>query len=170
MTRPVLQAWHRSDQAECSHPTMGFVVLRQSNNLEQVRKVCLTCGYGNHQALPHRGHPNRGSYPILEHHPYPCSCHESNVQRLARALEQAPRPTYNEYLNSRQWRERREYAIRRALGRCQVCNIEASYLHVHHRTYERLGAEYDADLLVLCRECHELFHAHIGGATRREAA
>jgi hypothetical protein len=28
-------------------------------------------------------------------------------------------------------------------------------LHMHHRTYERLGAELPSDLQVLCRPCHE---------------
>ena len=42
--------------------------------------------------------------------------------------------------------------------RCQVCNTDKSILDTHHRTYERLGRELDGDLIVLCRDCHRIFH------------
>jgi biotin operon repressor len=62
------------------------------------------------------------------------------------------------YLRSAHWAETREAALERAEHRCQVCN-GGDRLDVHHRTYERLGAEEPADLTVLCRRCHELFHS-----------
>lgn len=34
---------------------------------------------------------------------------------------------------------------------------ETSRLHVHHRTYERLGEELPEDLVVLCEVCHEAY-------------
>lgn len=61
------------------------------------------------------------------------------------------------YLRSDHWRETRLAALERAEHRCQVCNRDGS-LDVHHRTYERLGEERPADLTVLCRACHSLFH------------
>jgi hypothetical protein len=68
--------------------------------------------------------------------------------------------TYSEYLKSGEWKSRREHAIIRARHRCQVCNTpeEGAILDVHHRTYENLGNEMSADLIVLCRGCHRLFH------------
>jgi 5-methylcytosine-specific restriction endonuclease McrA len=41
-----------------------------------------------------------------------------------------------------------------------VCNATTS-LDVHHRTYERFGHEDVDDLTVLCRTCHDLFHARL---------
>jgi hypothetical protein len=35
-------------------------------------------------------------------------------------------------------------------------------LQVHHRTYERRGAELADDLVVVCRQCHEIHHRHCG--------
>ena len=64
---------------------------------------------------------------------------------------------YLEYLDSSEWRAKRELALERAGHRCQVCNL-ATRLDVHHRTYENLGVEDVGDLTVLCRECHEAFH------------
>lgn len=68
---------------------------------------------------------------------------------------------YNEYLQTSHWKETRAAAIERAHNRCQLCNADKS-LHVHHRTYERIGEELDADLIVLCSSCHSRFHRGIG--------
>jgi hypothetical protein len=71
---------------------------------------------------------------------------------------------YEAYIQGPAWAKRRAKAIRRAEGRCQLCNSKRQ-LTVHHRTYDRLGDERDADLTVLCRNCHERFH----GITKAEA-
>jgi len=60
------------------------------------------------------------------------------------------------YLRSAEWAEFRRGVLDRAGGRCQVCNA-AVPLQVHHRTYERLGAELPEDVLALCDSCHVLF-------------
>lgn len=65
--------------------------------------------------------------------------------------------TYKEYIQSDGWKVRRLRALALAENRCQVCN-SPNAPQVHHRTYERLGHERDADLIVLCRDCHKLFH------------
>lgn len=72
-----------------------------------------------------------------------------------------PPQTYDAYLRSPEWKEKRADALARALRRCQLCNAKAKKgapLDVHHRTYERLGHEEPADLIVLCRDCHGRFH------------
>jgi hypothetical protein len=62
------------------------------------------------------------------------------------------------YLRSRHWREvRRSYERHpTAPHRCAVCG--AHRYELHHRTYERLGAEDMGDLLALCRSHHEQLH------------
>lgn len=64
---------------------------------------------------------------------------------------------YREYLQTDEWKGKREQALRRARYCCQLCSA-GGQLHVHHRTYIRRGAEPYSDLIVLCRECHEVFH------------
>jgi len=64
---------------------------------------------------------------------------------------------YRDYLQTPEWQERRKAALKRAGYRCQVCN-RGRTLHVHHRTYERRGAELASDLIDLCDECHALYH------------
>ena len=76
--------------------------------------------------------------------------------------------TYAAYLRSDAWKAAAAAALDRAGHRCAVCNADRwfSRLDVHHRTYERLGAERPEDLVVLCRHCHSLFHQH-GKLARR---
>jgi hypothetical protein len=38
------------------------------------------------------------------------------------------------------------------------------HLEVHHNTYERYGDESTFDLIVLCEQCHELFHGIVEDA------
>lgn len=76
------------------------------------------------------------------------------------------RATYAEYLRSEVWQEKRAAALDRANHACQLCN-RTKNLHVHHRTYERIGGdELPEDLTVLCATCHEHFHG-IGGGPKR---
>lgn len=64
---------------------------------------------------------------------------------------------YYQYLQSPEWARLRELKLKQADGRCQLCNSNKA-LHVHHRTYERLGRERLVDLTVLCADCHAKFH------------
>lgn len=90
---------------------------------------------------------------------------EQFMERARESLSNSRNPTkihinYYEYINSLEWMKKSGEAKRRAGYKCQVCNRSNSetVLHTHHRTYERLGAEREQDLIVLCRECHRIFH------------
>ncbi len=79
--------------------------------------------------------------------------------RDADRLEELRTMPYREYLRTPEWQSRRRIALVAASHRCQVCNASDN-LDVHHRTYERRGAEHESDLTVLCRSCHAVFHEH----------
>ncbi len=72
---------------------------------------------------------------------------------------------YDEYMESDAWKERAIAAKRHAKRRCQICYSKED-LHAHHRTYERLGDELPTDLVVLCGQCHALFHGYMVGGSR----
>jgi len=67
-------------------------------------------------------------------------------------------PDYQAYLSSDAWKARRVKAFAAAKGICLGCGRAAGC--VHHRSYERLGSEADADLVALCRDCHHACHLH----------
>lgn len=60
---------------------------------------------------------------------------------------------YQHYLQTAHWRIRRNRALSLAGFKCSRCRT-GRQLQVHHLSYERIGAELDADLEVLCRGCH----------------
>lgn len=66
---------------------------------------------------------------------------------------------YADYLLTPEWEARRKAMLKAAGYRCMVCNRDR-VTNVHHRTYERRGVEHPSDLIVLCDECHMLFHRH----------
>jgi len=75
-----------------------------------------------------------------------------------KSIDQLKKMPYAKYLESDHWQERRVRHLRSAGFRCQLCNADNTKLHVHHRTYERKGCERFSDLIVLCEECHHIFH------------
>lgn len=84
--------------------------------------------------------------------------------------------SYADYLQSEDWKVRRDRALYLAQHRCQSPTCELGHLRswtdaelatlprnryrleVHHLTYERLGREHPDDLIVLCRACHAAQH------------
>ena len=61
------------------------------------------------------------------------------------------------------WKRIRDQMLERAGHACSLCDKTAdnSILDVHHRHYRRHGFELLADLIVLCRECHDRHHAKL---------
>lgn len=71
---------------------------------------------------------------------------------------------YYEYIQSPEWKKKRDVCLAYWDNRCAIC-FSPDNLHVHHRTYDRLGHEQFTDLIVLCDDCHALYH----GKTRMGA-
>jgi len=77
------------------------------------------------------------------------------------SLRQLP---YRDYLLTPHWAQMKRIAhaasSRSLQPRCQLCGCddERNMFHVHHNTYTRLGQEDLLDLVVLCHDCHKLFH------------
>ena len=64
---------------------------------------------------------------------------------------------YGEYLKGTHWSAIKA-AIRHAYGsQCRICRSKKS-LHVLHRTYVHLGQELWNDVVLLCEQCHDLYH------------
>lgn len=80
---------------------------------------------------------------------------KKDLQKI-RELREMP---YEEYLQTKQWKNKAKKKRARARYRCQLCNSPSDPV-VHHRTYENRGDETMNDLTLLCRECHALFHKH----------
>ncbi len=84
------------------------------------------------------------------------------VERLAE-LRAMP---YQEYLRTPEWKRTRTAALWCAAYSCSLDATHTRGLEVHHRTYEHLGVERVSDLIVLCHDCHRLYHSEYGRPRR----
>ena len=93
---------------------------------------------------------------------------KSGTQRLVpETFEEGKYASFKEwyhesYLKSAWWQIARAIVLDRAGNRCQMCNDPTNQLYLHHRNYEHWGTPAELkDLIVLCKECHELFHTNL---------
>lgn len=64
---------------------------------------------------------------------------------------------YNKYLQSPEWREKRDRVLKRDKYMCQCC-LNALATQVHHKSYvfvDMSGGEPAFDLVAICTPCHE---------------
>jgi 5-methylcytosine-specific restriction endonuclease McrA len=76
--------------------------------------------------------------------------------------------SYRDYLKSEHWQSFRKKffasikarQMREKYGglRCEFCEA-SGILHLHHRTYKRLGKEWLGDVVLICENCHNLVHS-----------
>lgn len=64
---------------------------------------------------------------------------------------------YDRYLQSAEWKRKRDLVIQRAGGICEGCGINRA-TQAHHLHYEHLYNEFLWELKAVCRECHERVH------------
>lgn len=65
--------------------------------------------------------------------------------------------TYRDYLLSDTWKNKRTSYYKTHKKECRACG-KTYKIHLHHKTYIRLGNERDADLVPLCSTCHSALH------------
>jgi len=70
-------------------------------------------------------------------------------------------PEYERYLRSPQWFAKRDAALARAHGRCEVIGCWRPANHVHHKHYKNMFAETPDDLLAICNTHHRQLHSTI---------
>lgn len=74
-----------------------------------------------------------------------------------RAKQLAAMP-YSDYLQTVEWQAKRRVLLRERGNQCERCPGLNRALHVHHKTYKRVGHELPEDLEVLCEQCHREEH------------
>jgi 5-methylcytosine-specific restriction endonuclease McrA len=64
---------------------------------------------------------------------------------------------YKSYLQSALWRRTRSDYLWHVGKWCEVCHLGKA-TEVHHVTYKNLGNEGFADLMAVCKRCHQRIH------------
>lgn len=82
-----------------------------------------------------------------------------SVTKKENKLETLP-VVYEEYIHSPGWRRKRaDYFSSGRPRHCQGCmDRDIKSVHLHHKTYERLGHEDLDDLVAVCQNCHQMIH------------
>ena len=87
---------------------------------------------------------------------------DAEIDRLVE--EKTWRAKYEGYLQTPRWFAKRRAKLWESnftcadCGYCGLTHPVDIQLHVHHKTYERLGDECMDDLVVLCWHCHDKYH------------
>jgi hypothetical protein len=72
---------------------------------------------------------------------------------------------YSAYLRSPHWALKRELVLERSGGVCECC-LQRDAVEVHHEKYPRSPMQWGQEplwwLRAVCRECHGVFHPHMG--------
>lgn len=72
---------------------------------------------------------------------------------------------YSAYTPTPEWRYKKNEAFKLFGRKCQRCDASEK-IEVHHKTYDRIGAEnVNTDLAILCEDCHDLYHMSYSVAT-----
>lgn len=158
---------------DCTHEgKMLHVRYEMSNGRYQLRKQCSFCGYLDSQNLKHNRVANINNVPIvnifkkdrreqLYEHERERLYEESKPERIKdwERKQKENKIAYDRYLNSDEWRVRRDKAFERDSERCVLCHREGN--HVHHMTYRNIFNEDIRDLITVCTECHEYIHGRV---------
>lgn len=64
---------------------------------------------------------------------------------------------YRDYIQSQRWMQRKRKYFETHEKKCKACKTSRR-IELHHKTYNRLGQERDADLVPLCQLCHSKVH------------
>lgn len=64
---------------------------------------------------------------------------------------------YDAYILSPEWEWRKVQFYRRFHRVCAACRATID-VDLHHMNYQRLGREWDIDIIPLCRTCHTFIH------------
>lgn len=154
---------------ECDH-TYTTILIENTNGATHVRRFCTKCHYLQHgikkseftatelSKLPRRTleqyYAFKGSIPhdSIEQGDFIRELHTKQSEYSFNARHSQ----YEEYLNTSDWKYKRDIIMSRFNHVCQICGSKAT--QVHHITYEHIQNEYPFELVPLCRQCHKDWH------------
>lgn len=118
------------------------------------KEIVAVVGY--HPEGPFR-HPEWSIEGLVER--YGADGARARFDKHLETLIQGPRDVdYDEYINSPEWKDKVNRIKSERGNKCQVCSA-TDHLDGHHNTYDHFANEHDNDIVILCRSCHDTFHA-----------
>ena len=144
----------------CEHKITRLVYKTFINGANHYYYQCTFCfkqasDWIGRKALGHKAlvaiHEDQDGYGLI----YPKT--DRDQKRHADEVHRHAMERYAIYLNSPEWKVKRQQALSRDHNRCQAalrgCTRQAT--EVHHLSYTSVGAELLCDLTSVCHHCHE---------------
>jgi 5-methylcytosine-specific restriction endonuclease McrA len=168
-----------NDRKECCHqPDYHLVKLVTSGRTLQAKEQCKNCGNVKGPALGGYTKEQKEALPMLnealrelrqslisDQYREAHRRASEGRNRLYNAQREQRRESwlqeYSKYLNSPEWRTKREQVLKRDNYRCQAC-LNNYATQVHHKSYEFVdlaGSEPCYDLVAICTPCHDRIEA-----------
>lgn len=154
----------------CNEPTLEFVRFLQTNGVFTLRKICRNCDRLHSQAFKKDLVNNFSALSVVDNSVNDTHYEHSRIEReeffgLSQRFKQAAinreaeerREFYTSYIQSSEWKQRREVILKRDNYLCQGC-LRNPAAQVHHTTYDHLGQEFAFELISLCEPCHKRYH------------
>lgn len=166
--------WDRIDRDveqrfACRHQQQRLAYIESVNAKRMYLMQCDRCGKKTSNWLPLRGWTEE---QLEQAEPYNRDLEQewlekvaqyrrqlwSEVQeRRAAAMEEQRRAYREEYLQSPEWKAKRELVLKRDNNLCQHC-LRRPATQVHHLSYEGVPNEPLWNLRAICRTCHAAIH------------
>lgn len=143
----------------CQHEFKPVVYITE-NGKRSLRETCINCFQRKDRSkmslydlskIPIRN--NEKYHEFVKENQEPRRKFQQELgQKQSHATLQRFRDTYSDYINSTEWKNKRNKVMKRDNYTCQICASPAK--DVHHLTYQNFRNEYLFELVALCRSCH----------------
>jgi 5-methylcytosine-specific restriction endonuclease McrA len=151
---------------ECCRKTK-YIITKENrqDNLIKIYHQCVNCGGANRtKPLSQKIYSTKitGEFSDVRfdqwHEDRNCEYEELSIIVKENNYDTSKYKKYNvDYLNSAEWKIKREKVLVRDNYLCQECKNKTAQV-VHHKTYENIFNEPLEDLIALCHECHTEIH------------
>lgn len=146
---------------KCNHDKRVMVKIHCDDGRYRYTRCCVICGH--HEGWIPSGHINPNDVERVD----PSSFLKKNwTYKVCRSIaflcvvvtHVHKWSRYNNYIDSRRWKEFRLKAFEHYGGICMVEGCTNKATHVHHLTYERIGHEIFEDVEIVCTGHHKEEH------------
>ena len=145
---------------KCDHKNTDTRKLRVQGGAWQLVHQCLDCGERASSNALSQSAVNMADVPEFDQELL--NSNRENKNRAAKNIEDRFDrnkwfESYDKYLGSDDWKDKRRLVMERAGNVCEGCRKRQA-IEIHHITYDHAGNEFLFELVAVCEECHERLH------------
>lgn len=144
----------------CNNAVYHYVRHKISNGVFTLKKQCVNCNHMLPQAIKRKTVENFEALPLSVERTVSSEKWETIKkfkEYISTMIKKQYADSYAIYRQSKQWRDKRDKAMKRDNYLCQGCLTNKATV-AHHTTYDNVGDELLFQLISLCETCHSKVH------------